>query len=455
MATAVLPRVSALPSVPVVPGGVPLLGHMLKFQRDRLALHAEAAATAPLARLKLGPVTVDITTDAEIAHEILVDRAESFKKSRGMSVWLRPLLGDGLLSADNALHKRHRKLLAPAFAPKRIAAYGDTMVAETIHQVSTWRDGQTIDLADEMMQLTLAIAGRTLFSADTRGDADVVDKGLTLAMKAVVANLTSWVRLPYPWPLPRHLRMKRAIELLDGVVYRLIAEGRARGTDVGDVMSILLLARDEEDGSGLTDKQVRDEVMTLLLAGHETTANTLAWTYYELGRNPEIAARLHAEVTAAVGDRPPTVADLPKLPYTLQVIEESMRLHPPAYMTARESLRDVVVDGKTYPAGFTFLINLRGIHRRADYFPDPLAFKPERMAVAKKKARPRGRYLPFGAGPRVCIGSHFALVEAQLALAAMVQRVRLEPMWTTPIEPEPLVTLRPKHGVPMRVVLRR
>jgi cytochrome P450 len=454
-ATASRTTPTALPTaVPSLPGRLPLLGNMLQFRRDRLALHDVAAGLGPIARMWLGPIGVDIVTDADVALQILVDEAASFKKARGMTVFLKPLLGDGLLSADAELHKRHRKLLAPAFAPKRIAAYGTTMVDETIQQVATWKHGATIDVAAEMMQLTLAIAGRTLFSADIRGDAAVVDKGLTLAMRSLISNLTSWARLPYPWPLPRHLQMKRAIKLLDDVVYRLIREGRERGTDSGDVMSMLLLARDDEDGTGLTDRQVRDEVMTLLLAGHETTANTLAWTWYELGRNPHVAAALRTEVLDVVGERAPTVEDLPRLPYTLQVIEESMRLHPPAYVTAREVLREVEVGGHRYPRGSTMLINIRGIHQRADYYPDPLAFKPERMATAEKKARPRGRYLPFGAGPRVCIGSHFALIEAQLAMAAMVQRVRLEPRWTAPIEPEPLVTLRPRGGVPMQVAVR-
>jgi cytochrome P450 len=445
---------AVLPDVPQVPGRLPLIGNMLQFRRDRLALHERAARIAPMTRMWLGPIPIHVCTDADLAHAIFVEHADAFKKARGMSVFLKPLLGDGLLSADGELHRRHRKLLAPAFAPRRIAAYGETMVGETARQFATWQDGATVDVAAEMMELTLAIAGKTLFGADIRGDAAVVDKGLTLAMHALVDNLTSWIRLPYGWPLPRHLRMKRAIDLLDDVVFRLIREGRARGTDRGDVMSILLLARDDEDGTGLTDRQVRDEVMTLLLAGHETTANTLAWTWYELGRHPEIARGVEAEVAEVIGDRPATSDDVPKLVYTLQVIEEAMRIHPPAYTTAREAIRDVTIDGRTYPAGSTILVNIRGIHHRADYFPDPLAFRPERMALAEKKARPRGRYLPFGAGPRVCIGSHFALIEAQLALATMVQRVRLEAAWSAPIEPEPLVTLRPRGGVPMRVRLR-
>jgi len=229
-------------------------------------------------------------------------------------------------------------------------------------------------------------------------------------------------------------------------VYRLIAEGRKRGTDRGDVLSILLLARDD-DGSALTDREVRDEVMTLLLAGHETTANTLSWTWYELGRNPAALAQLEAELARVVGARPVTTADLPDLPWTAAVIDEAMRLHPPAYMLGREVVRDVEIGGFHLPASSVVDVYIRGIHRRADYYPDPLAFRPERMLPDARKARPRHHYLPFGAGPRVCIGSHFALMEAQLALATMVQHARIRPLRTA-VAPEPLVTLRPRGGMP-------
>jgi cytochrome P450 len=363
------------------------------------------------------------------------------------------MLGDGLLTAEGETHKRHRKLLAPAFAPKRLAAYGEIMVAETARQLEAWRPGDRIDLAEQMMQMTLAIAGRTMFSADVRGDAATVARGLELGMRAQMANLKSPIRLGYHWPLPRHLQMRRAVALLDEIVYRLIREGRARGTDRGDVLSILLLARDEDDGSGLTDRQVRDEVMTLLLAGHETTANALTWTWYELGRHRDVLARLVGELDEVLGPRAPTADDLPRLPWNLAVIEEAMRLHPPAYMTGREAKEPIELAGHHLPPGSIVAVNIRGIHRRADYFPEPLAFDPERMLEAQKKARPRHHYLPFGAGPRVCIGSHFALLEAQLALATMAQRVRVRPL-SAHVEPEPMVTLRPRGGMPAIVELR-
>ncbi|MBS1119164.1 MAG: cytochrome [Deltaproteobacteria bacterium] len=431
-------------SVPAFPG-LPVIGNLLEFRQDRLKLQDRAAQIGPIARFSLVHIPVYVITCADLAHQVLVADAAAYQKSPGLQ-FLMPLLGDGLLTAEGATHKRHRKLLAPAFAPKRLAAYGEVMVGETRDQIARWRVGQRIDLAHEMMEMTLAIAGQTMFNADVRRDAKVVSESLELGMRSMVANITSPVRLGYQWPLPRHLRMKRAVKQLDEVVYRLIAEGRRIGTDRGDVLSMLLLARDE-DGTALSDREIRDEVMTLLLAGHETTANALTWTWYELGRNPGALATLEAELARVLGDRPVTIDDLPALPWNLAIIEEAMRLHPPAYITGRQAMRDVELGGHELPARSLLTVYIRAIHRRADYFPTPLAFKPERMLPDAKKARPRHHYLPFGAGPRVCIGSHFALLEAQLALATMVQHTKLR-LLSTHVVPEPLVTLRPRGGMP-------
>jgi cytochrome P450 len=468
------PVVEGIPALP----GLPVLGNLLAFRRDRLGVQDDAARLAPIARITLGYIPVYVVTCADLAHAVLVDHAASFHKSAAMQ-FLRPVLGDGLLSAEGETHKRHRKLLAPAFAPRRLAAYGEVMVGQTREQIAKLSprarfdprdatrggvngpaspgrspvDGNVspllIDLAAEMMEMTLAIAGRTLFGVDVRRDASTVAHALELAMRSMVEGTTSPLQLGYQWPLPRHLRMRRAVKMLDDVVYRLIAEGRRRGTDRGDVLSILLLARDD-DGAALTDREVRDEVMTLLLAGHETTANTLTWTWYELGRNPAALARLEAEVSRVAGTRPVTTADLPELPWTAAVIDEAMRLHPPAYMIGREVVRDVEIGGFELPASSVVDVYIRGIHRRADYYPAPLAFQPERMLPDAKKARPRHHYLPFGAGPRVCIGAHFALMEAQLALATMVQQARIRPLRAV-VAPEPLVTLRPRGGMPALV----
>lgn len=436
-------------SVPALPG-LPLLGNLLEFRRDRLGVQERTGRLAPFARFQIAHIPIYLATDAEIAHQVLVDEAAGFRKSAGLQM-LMPLLGDGLLTAEGATHRQHRKLLAPAFAPKRLAVYGEVMVAETRAQLARWSPGERIDLAHEMMEMTLAIAGRTLFGASVRDDANVVGEGLELAMRSMVAGLTSPLQLGYRWPLPRHLQMKKAVTMLDEVVYRTIAEGRRAGTDRGDVLSMLLLAKDDESATGLDDRQVRDEVMTLLLAGHETTANALTWTWYELGRNRGVLAGLEEEIRRVVGDRDVTTDDLPKLPLVAATIDEAMRLHPPAYMVGREALRDVTIGGHDIPAHSVVAINIRGIHRRPDYFPAPLAFSPARMLPEAKKARPRHHYLPFGAGPRVCIGSHFALIEAQLALATMIQHCKLD-LLTTHVEPEPLVTLRPRGGIAARVV---
>lgn len=445
MATTTSPfRNAARPvtSVPQVPG-LPLIGNLIDFRKDRLGLQDKAAALGSVARMALAHVPIYVVTDADIAKQVLVDDADAYHKSAGLA-FLKPMLGEGLLTAEGILHKRHRKLLAPAFAPKRLSAYGKTMVDETEIQIASWRGGKHVDLASEMMELTLAIAGKTMFSADVRRDADAVAKGLELGMHAMMDNFTSPIQLGYDWPLPRHLKMKRAVKMLDEVVYRMIREARALGQDRGDVLSILLLAADEE--GGLSDAQVRDEAMTLLLAGHETTANALTWTWYELGRNPDVLARLQEEVATLEGRRV-TTDDLPSLPYTLAVVEEAMRLHPPAYLIGREAQREVTLGSHVLPAKSIVTVNVRGIHRRADYFPAPLAFRPERMFTDAKKARPRHHYLPFGAGPRVCIGSHFALMEAQLVLATLVQQAKIRPL-VTHLEAEPLVTLRPRGGLP-------
>src|SRR5262245_5977202 len=309
--------VDAIPAVP----GLPLIGNLIAFRRDQLGLHDAAARLGPIARISLGPIPVYIATCAELAHEVCVAQAARFCKSAGIQ-FLQPLLGDALMTAEGGPHRQHRKLLAPAFAPRRLASYGAIMVEETREQIARWSPGDRIDLADEMMQMTLAIAGRTLFGVDVRRDAGTVARAIELGMRAMVDNLTSPIRLGYQWPLPRHLRMRRAVAMLDDVVYRLIAEGRALGGDRGDVLSMLLVARDEDDGSQLGDRQVRDEVMTLLLAGHETTANTLTWTWYELGRRPGALAALDAEVRRVLGDRTVTTADLPQLPWTAAVIDE-------------------------------------------------------------------------------------------------------------------------------------
>lgn len=430
--------------VPELPGN-PLLGSLSAFRSDLIGLFLAASALGPVARFRMFRIPIHVVTDLAIAHEILIDKIGSFKKTRELSVYLQPVTGNGLLAADGEIHHRHRKLLAPAFVPKRVAAYGELMVEETIQQLAQWTPDKHVDMNDEMTALTLTIVGRALFGRGMRAEAEQIIEAFTLAMRSMMKRITSLVQAPYAFPLPSHQKMRHAVATLDDVVQRIITQRRAEGGDHGDVLSMLLLSRDEADGTGLTDKEVRDEVITLL-AGHEATASAMTWIWYELGRNPAVLAKLTAEVDAVIGDRPVTVADLPQLPYTLATIEEAMRLHPPVYALGREAIDDVELGGHRFGARSSIFINLYGIYRDPTYYPDPLALKPERMTPEAKKARPRYAYLPFGDGPRVCIGAHFAILELQLLLATMVQRARVA------IDPgergtDPLMTLRLRGGL--------
>jgi cytochrome P450 len=277
-----------------------------------------------------------------------------------------------------------------------------------------------------------------------------VGSALGDAMSCMMDSLTSVVPLPPSVPTPTNLRLHRAVRRLDQVVYRMIRERRDNPSERADLLSILMAARDEDDGSALSDRDVRDEAMTLFLAGHETTANALAWTLYLLGKNPEALERLTREVDAC-GNRPLTAADLPRLPYCLQVIKEAMRLFPPVYMTGRRPLTDITLGGQRIERGKTILINIIGMHHRADLFAEPERFDPDRWLPEREKLLPRQAFMPFGGGPRFCIGNHFAWMEAQLVLGTWLQHARFELTSDAPPEYEALMTLRPRGGIPMRV----
>ena len=441
---------------PVLPGD-PFIGHIRAFRRTRIAIQLQAAAFGDVVRMRMGPKWLIALSSAEAAQALLVDHAGDVKKSVGLAKFGRPLLGEGLLTSELDFHKRQRKLLAPAFAPKRIAQYASIMAALTEKAITRWRLGDSVDASEEMMRLTLSIVGKTLFDADTEGDARVVGEALTDGMQYMVDSITSLpaLLLPYSFPTPSNQRMRKAVARLDEVIYRIIAERRASAAmDRGDVLSVLIAARDEDDGTGMTDSQMRDEAMTLMLAGHETTANTLAWTWYLLGTHPEAQDRVVAEVRAVCGGKTPTFEDLPRMPYVAQVIKESMRLYPPAYIVVREAQRPFEINGHAINKGEMPFVNIFGIHRRADYYPQPNAFRPERFEPAQEKALPRGAFIPFGAGPRVCIGNHFAAMEAQIVLATIAQRVRFELVSTQEPEMEPMVTLRPRGGLAVRVHAR-
>ena len=424
---------------------------------DQVGFLVDAARRHEFVRLPWfgGLIKANIVSSPEMAHAVLVEQADAFVKGYGLSYFARPLLGNGLLTSEHDFHHRQRRLMAPAFVHKRIAEYAAVIAARTEAAQRGWGDGATVDVSAAMMRLTLEIVGATLFGAEMGPEADEIGAALTAAMEHVMRPIRSLVPVPTSWPTPGNRRGLAAIARLDKTVYRLIEERRRDGKDRGDFLSMLLLAQDEGGGAKMTDKQVRDEAMNIFLAGHETTANALTWAFYLLGQHPSARERLEREVDAALGGRTPALADLGAMPWSLAVFKEAMRLYPPAFVVARRALRDVTIRGHHIARNELCIVNIVGMHRRPSYFPEPSRFDPERFLPENEKRLAKQAFLPFGAGQRVCIGNHFALLEGQLALAALAQRVRFDlPPGAPRVETEPLITLRPKGGMPMRVTRR-
>jgi cytochrome P450 len=383
-------------------------------------------------------------------EQLLVVQQSKFHKSTLSKEATERLLGQGLLISEGEFWRRQRRLAQPAFHRARINEYATTMVQITRAHVDEWRTGDVRDVAHEMMSLTLDIAVRTLFGTTLPGEAEQVGRAVSFLMRYSLGRARSPVAIPASWPTPRNRRADREYELLDSVVYRIIDERRAQKNSAQhtDLLSLLMGAMDE-DGSQMTPKQLRDEIMTLFLAGHETAALTLSWTWYLLSENRAAESRLHEELSSVLAGRAPGVADLEKLPYLQAVVSESLRLYPPAYLLARTSIAPCNIGGYDFPTGTTVLASQWVMHRDPRYFDEPDSFRPERWLDGLAGRLPAGAYFPFGDGPRRCIGQSFALMESALVLAAVAQRFQFRLVPGHPVVPEPLVTLRPRHGIRM------
>jgi cytochrome P450 len=381
-------------------------------------------------------------------EDVLVTNARKFTKGKVLRA-NRHVFGEGLLTSEGEFWLRQRRLAQPAFHRARIASYAATMVEYTQRLLEDWRDGEERDAHKEMMRLTLQIVGKTLFDADVERDARDVGKSLELLLE-IGADFRRTILIPHWVPTPTNLRVKREVAQIEKILYRIIAERRASGRDAGDLLSMLLAAQDE-DGSRMTDKQLRDETITLFLAGHETTASTLSWTWWLLAQNPAVEAKLHAELDSILGGRPPSFDDLPKLAYTGHVITESLRLYPAAWGMARLAAEDHEVAGYPVKKGMGVAMAQWVVHRDPRWYDAPEKFQPERWEGDLLKRLPRFAYFPFGGGPRQCIGNSFALMEAALLLATIAQKFRLRLVASHPVVPLASITLRPRHGV--RVLL--
>ncbi len=434
------------------PRGHVLLGSLRDFSRDQLGFYARCAREyGDVVPVRLGPFPGLLIYHPDAIEEVLVVRNRDFIKSRGVRL-MRSFLGDGLFTAEGDLWLRQRRLMQPAFHRQRVAAYGETMAAYAARQAADWHDGAVLDIHEEMMAVTRAIVAKTLFDADVSEEARAIGDASEIVMEYFGKRFGSLLALLPLWlPTPANLRLRRAIRRLDEVVYRMIADRRRSPEDRGDLLSILLEAQDADDGSRMSDRQVRDEAMTLFLAGHETTAVALSWTWYLLAQHPEVDARLADELRAALGGRPPAVTDLPALRYAEMVVMESMRLYPPAYGIGREATRPTEVAGHPVPAGGVVIMPTWVVQRDARWFDEPEAFRPERWAHDAMRRLPRFAYFPFGGGPRQCIGNTFATMEATLVLAAIARRFRLALMPGQRVTPTPYITLRPEPGIRVRL----
>ena len=427
--------------------------HVLALKRNRLEFLQRMARYGDVSYVRIGPQPVFLFRHPGAIKDVLVTQHRNFIKGRGLQRAKR-LLGEGLLTSEGAFHLRQRRLAQPAFHRQRIAGYADVMAAYAERAAARWHDGQETDIAEEMMRLTLAIAGKTLFDADVEDEAEEIGEALTAALEMFSLALLPGAELMDRLPLPHTRRFNRARARLDDVVYRMIDERRASGEDRGDLLSMLMLARDVEgDGSAMTDEQIRDEAMTILLAGHETTANALAWTWDLLGRHPQAEARLQAEADAS-GSRTLGMDDVTRLPYTRMVLAESMRLYPPAWVVGYRAVDDCTVAGWHVPARSLCVMSQFIVHRDARWFPDPERFDPDRWSADRQAERPRFAYFPFGGGPRQCIGEQFAWTEGVLLLATIARTWRVRPLRPAMAEPYPVFTLRPKDGVPVRLERR-
>lgn len=434
------PKLASLP-------GVPVFGALPALQKDPLGVLARGTLEyGPAVRLPLPIVEAFVLSDPRLVEHVLVTNSRNYvKQTRGYEM-LRKVLGNGLVTSEGDFWKRQRRIAQPAFHRERMVAFGETMTRAATELVDGWALGQRFDVAEAFMRVTLRLVGETLLSADVTGAASEVGQALTVALEHLIHRTLHPFGFPEWVPTPRNLAFKRALAELDRVVLELIAARRAGHGPTNDLLAMLMEAKDPETGEGMSDAQLRDEVMTIFLAGHETTANALAWTVMLLGKAPEVERRLVRELETVLGGRVPTMSDVPKLTYTSMVLKESMRLYPPVWSLARRVVEDDVVDGVLLPKQSIVFLCPFALHRHPSHWRDPEAFDPERFAP-DAPAPVKGAYLPFSMGQRKCIGDTFAMVEAQLVLATVLSRVHLALVPGQAFEPEPVITLRPRGGV--------
>jgi cytochrome P450 len=434
--------------------GHPIFGAGRLFQEhpiQKLFEIADACGDVARLRFPVKPHTAHLLRHPDHLRHVFIDNAKNYGKQTRGYYKLRGILGSGLVTSEGDFWKRQRRIANPAFHRERIAHFADVMVGCATDMLDGWGErigkGQPIDIAGEMMRVTLRIIGKTMLSTDVEGRSSIVGKAIDHVLHITIHRIQDIVAWPEWVPTRENRQYARARAELDRVVNTMIADRHRSSDQKDDLLSMLMSARDPETGEGMSDLQLRDEVMTVFLAGHETTATALAWTFCFLSLHPHVGATLQQEVRAVLGDRPPRLEDLERLAYTEKVIKESMRLRPPVWALTRSAIEDDVVGGYRIPRGTWIFASPYLTHRDPRFWPNPEGFDPERFSPDKDAQRPKCAYLPFLVGPRKCIGETFAMMEARLLLAAVVQRVRLDLAAGRPVELDPTVTLRPKGGL--------
>ena len=450
------PAAAAQTALPPGPKGNPFFGRLVSAsRRDPLNFMLGLAREyGDLCTFRVGRERVFFVNSPEGVRDVLTSHYENFLKGGGRGK-ARRFLGEGLLLSEGELHRRQRRLALPAFHRQRIASYAAEMGAAADACASSWRDREELDVWPEMLRLTLGIVGRTLFGAEIGSESDEVGRAMrdaTLQYRPFrLPGSKVWERLP----LPHLIRFQRGKRRLREVVLRLIEERRRDGRDHGDLLSMLLMAEGEDGGGMMTPEQVWDEALTIFIAGYDTTATALMWTWYALSQNPGAESRLHAELDAVLdGGRAARFEDLPRLPYTERILCESMRLYPPTWRLVRRAVRDFEVGGYVVPAGALVVVCQYAMHRDPRFFPDPERFDPDRWTPEARGARPQFSYFPFGGGPRRCLGESFATMESVLLLATLARRWRVRPVEGHPVEVFPEHLLRARRGMPVRLERR-
>ena len=439
---------------PPGPKGLPVLGSLLDLGHDVLGfLSGCARRYGDMTGFTLAGWPAVLLAHPSLVEEVLVRHPENFAKHRFFWRHVTAIFGQGLLTSEGDFWLHQRRLAAPAFSGARLERYGEVMVRYAQAMLRDWQPGQSLDLQREAMGLTLKIVAKTLFDAETDDDVAEIHDRFGEVLEEIAVRFHRPFRIPDAVPLPGNLRYRRGVARIDRLVARILDERRRNPGDRGDLLSMLLAARDRQ-GQPMGARQIRDEAVTLLLAGHETTALTLSWAWHLLSLHPDADARLAEEVRRVLGGRPPTFADMQNLPFTEQVVTETMRLYPPAYAIGREAVADCEIGGYPIAAGTTVYLSAWVHHRDPRWFDEPLAFRPQRWDDDLAKRLPRFAFMPFGGGPRICIGNRFAMMEAMLILATVAQSFTFANEAKQPIVPSPSITLRPKGGVPARLIAR-